>query len=228
MIKNVQGSINIYNKEDLLKRLKVLKTTLSSEKYDAFIALIDGEISPFDKSITKDEAKLYSEFKLYREAVINSLAKRAYNAINNNPNYEVDYSLSHYTLAFYGKRRTYCYQLNYDSKLSSRYATITLYKTEESDEKIKEHIKFLESQKNRYINYDYEIRELKKPGLSEAEEILVGVCNPVFNDIMESYGLKEKDFKSEHNYAPIRDQYKQRKNSITLTLEKRYIKKQGE
>lgn len=228
MIKNDQGNINIYNREDLLKRLKILKNTLSSEKYDEFIALIDGELSPFDKSISNAEAKLYSEFRLYREAVINSLAKRAYEVIRNNPNYEVDYSLSRYTLAFYGKRRTFCYQLVYDSKLSSRYANITSYNAEENDEKVKEHIKFLQSQNSRFINYDYEIRELMKPGLNEDEKILIDVCNPVFNDVMKTYGLNVKDFKNEHNHAPIADQYKQRKNSITLTLEKKYIKKQGE
>ena len=228
MIKNDQGSINIYNREDLLKRLRVLKNTLSGEKYDEFIALIDGEISPFDKSITNMEAKLYSEFKLYREAVINSLAKRAYEVIRSNPNYEVDYSLSHYTLTFYGNWRTYCYQMNFDSKLSSRYANLTLYKAEENDEKVKEHIEYLKGQNNRYINYDYEIRELMRPGLTDTDEVLVNVCNPVFNDIMKIYGLNEKDFKNEHNHAPIADQYKQRKNSVTLTLEKRYVKKQGE
>lgn len=226
MIKNDKGSIEIYNREDLLKRLKVLKNTLSSEKYDAFIALIDGEVSPFDKSITNGEAKLYSEFKLYREAVINSLAKRAYNVIRDNPNYEVDYSLGRYTLEFHGARRTYCYEMNYDSKLSSRYAVITLYNAEVNDKKVKEHIEYLKSQNNRYINYDYEIRELMSPDLSEYENALVTTANPVFADIMRVYGLNEKDFKNEHNHAPIADAYKQRRNSVTLTLEKRYVKSQ--
>ena len=228
MIKNAQETIEIYNREDLLKRLKILKNTLSGEKYDEFIALIDGEISPFDKSISNAEAKLYSEFKLYREAVINSLAKRAYEAFRKNPNYEVDYNLSRYTLSFYGPWRTYCYQMNYNSKLSSQFACITLQKAKENNEKIREHIQFLRNSANKYINYDYEIKQLQKPELTESEEALLNIATPAFDDIMESYGLREKDFKLKDHYAPISEGYKQRKNCVTLTLEKKYVKKLGE